>query len=674
MGSARQAMTTDWTTSRNDDRQRVLDATDIVALIGEHLAIHARGREYVAICPFHDDHKPSMTVVPHKQIFHCFSCGAGGNAYDFMMRYHGMDFRETIQRPADRAGITLTPFKPQSGPNSGPNSDNAEDDQTVEDNFATRNNIARANAFALSFFRSIFAHPEHGLTARQAVNKRRFDEETIEAFQLGAAPDRWDGLLLTINKQGLNPDHFLAAGLLKRRDNGDLYDALRNRIVFPILDQIGRPIAFGARRINEKDEPKYLNSPENALFDKSATLFALDKAARPIQSERRAIIVEGYTDAIACHQAGVGNAVATLGTALTSKHAVALQRLCDRVVLLFDADAAGLKAADRGVEVFFSSNVDVHIAVLPDGSDPADLLESDKGLEQFNATIDNAEDAMAYRFRRLSEQLAKEGVSARSKVVQRDIERLVELGLGAVQPIRRRLIIRNYAALVGVDEPIIIETIAKAQAASDRRGFVRANPDAQSGGESTESSAPARLSQYEHALGCLLTDPTLIHGLSADDRRLITPDAAPTPETRSIAQIIEHRASLENVGALGAALDLIEDPAIRALAIRAAAAAEKETEHNRDKLGEHLTDSLLQWRRREIRARAGSTSAAAGPSMPDPGQSTDTGISTDQNATEQSAATATDDNTDFAALIEAQRKLHQSTGGDPLVRPRPISP
>lgn len=660
-------MATDRSASRNDDRQRVLDATDIVALIGEHLALHAKGREYVAVCPFHDDHKPSMSVVPQKQIFHCFSCGAGGNAYDFMMRFHGMDFRETIRQLADRAGITLTPFKPQQG-------DNATDQPTTDAN-TSRDDIARANAFALGFFRTILAQQEHGLAARQAIAKRGITDEVIESFQLGAAPDRWDGLLLTIGVQRLNTDHFVAAGLLKRRDDGGLYDALRNRIVFPILDQIGRPIAFGARRIDENDEPKYLNSPETTLFDKSATLFALDKAARPIQSERRAIIVEGYTDAIACHQAGVHNAVATLGTALTGKHAVVLGRLCDRVVLLFDADAAGLKAADRGVEVFFASNVDVQIAVLPAGSDPADLLGSENGRQRFDETIASAEDALAFRFRRLSEQLEGVGVSARAKTVERDIERLVELGLATVAPIRRRLIIRNYANLVGIDEQLVIDTIAAAQARRQRRGFVSANSaSADEPDNRAESAGMIKLGAYEHALGCLLCDPTLIHSVSTENHHLLAPDAAPTGATRLIAQLIERRALLEDSGALGAALDQIEDPIARALATRAALTAEQSCGHNRDNLRKHLLDCLLQWRRRENRAAAGSTSAQRPPSMPDPGGATAPGDSTDRTATEHRAATATDDNNSLAERIEARRKLHQSTGGDPLALPRPVSP
>jgi len=651
-------MATNRFASRNDDRQRVLDATDIVALIGEHLSLHAKGREYVALCPFHDDHKPSMTVSPQKQIFKCFSCGAGGNAFDFMMRYHGMDFRETLQRLADHAGVALTPFKPDPG---APRAD---------DGAPTRDDIARANEFALEFFRSILRHPEHGRPARDAVAGRDFTDETIDEFRIGAAPNRWDGLLLTVRKHGLSEEHFLATGLLKRSDEGKLYDALRNRVIFPILDQVGRPIAFGARRINEDDEPKYLNSPETALFDKSSTLFGLGLAARAIQSKRRAIVVEGYTDAIACRQAGVHNAVATLGTALTARHANALQRLCDRVTLLFDADDAGLKAADRGVEVFFASSVDVQIAVLPDGADPADLLSTEDGRERFDEIIERAEDALAFRFRRLGDQLRAAGVSARAKAVERDVERLVELGLGAVAPIRRRLIIRNYADLIGVEEGLVIQAIERAIDARRRRETL-AEPK-----PGDTRSAP--LGPFEHALGCLLADPTLIHNLAHDDLALLDPDAAPDDHAAAIARAVHERAAQPDPGALSGAIDAIEDPQTRALAACAALEAERVTDHDRDRLREHLLDCLRQWRRRAGRVKnhadIRSTSAGPGHSIPDPDRGTGDEGTDEQTATEHDAANASDDIHRLGELIEARRKIHHSTGGDPLTLPRPIAP
>ncbi|MEO1130841.1 MAG: DNA primase, partial [Planctomycetota bacterium] len=275
-----------------NDRDNVLESTDIAGLIGEHLALRARGREYIGLCPFHDDHKPSMYVVPHKQIFHCFSCGAGGNAIDFVMKYHGMDFREALRFLADRAGIELTPWKGGGGTAS---------EESAQESGVDRDALAQANAFALSFFRSVLRHAEHGRSARELIAKRGISDEMVETFQIGAAPDRWDGLAQTIQSKGLDAEPFVAAGLLKRRETaGGVYDAFRNRLIFPILDQGGRAIAFGGRRLNDEEEPKYLNSSENALFHKSKSLFGLRQGVRAMQGERTAIVTEGYTDVISC--------------------------------------------------------------------------------------------------------------------------------------------------------------------------------------------------------------------------------------------------------------------------------------------------------------------------------------------------------------------------------------
>jgi len=270
---------------QNDDRQRVLDATDIVALIGEVCDLKPAGREFKCLCPFHDDHNPSMYVVPSKQIYHCFVCGAGGNAIDFVMNYHNLGFRDALQMLADRAGIELTPWKPGSGKADSRASG------------ASRDALAQAHAFAQGFFRAIFAHPEHGRQAREAAAKRGLTDEMIERFQVGAAPDRFDGLLKTIRSKEQDEAVFADGGLLPTKDSGHRYDTFRNRLMFPILDQLGRPIAFGGRILDPEDTPKYLNSPEHGLFDKSSTLFGIHQAFKPIRESRHAIVTEGYP----CH-------------------------------------------------------------------------------------------------------------------------------------------------------------------------------------------------------------------------------------------------------------------------------------------------------------------------------------------------------------------------------------
>ena len=344
-----------------NELEQVRAASDIAEVVGEHVSLKPKGREFVGLCPFHDDRRPSMAVVPSKQIFKCFACGAGGDVFGFVMRYHGMDFPEALKYLAERAGIELRPRRADRGAAAPAGSP-----------VYSKRDIVDANAAAAAFFRAIFEHESHGAAAREAAERRGFDAETIEAFGIGASPDRWDGLVQWIASKGLDESLFIEAGLLKKRDNGGCYDAMRNRLIFPIRDQIGRAIAFGGRRINDEDEPKYLNSPESALFSKSTALFGIDRAARAIQAERTAVVVEGYTDVIACHRAGVCNVVGTLGTALTTGHAVVLRRLCERVVLLFDGDEAGRRAADRAMEVLFAEDIDIQVARLDEATDAKD--------------------------------------------------------------------------------------------------------------------------------------------------------------------------------------------------------------------------------------------------------------------------------------------------------------
>jgi DNA primase len=238
---------------------------------------------------------------------------------------------------------------------------------------------------------------------------------------------------------------------------------------FPIQDQTGRVIAFGGRKINEEDEPKYLNSPETRLFDKSKTLYGLNHASRTIQLEKTAIITEGYTDVIACHQGGFTNAVATLGTALTREHATVLRRLCDTIVLLFDGDEAGQRAADRAVEVFFAESIDVKICTLKaytDAKDPDELLKREDGAEVFRKALAGATDLLDYRFARLRARLAGTGLSALAKGIDEEVARYADLGLRDVPPVRQALIVRRLAQLTGVDESAIRRSIPAGRSAA----------------------------------------------------------------------------------------------------------------------------------------------------------------------------------------------------------------
>lgn len=527
----------------NDDVRRVKDACDIVRIVGEHVALKPKGREFVGLCPFHADSSPSMTVVPTKQIFHCFACGTGGDVLGFVQKYLKMEFREALEYLAERSGVTLTPRTPQRAPSQG-------DDANAP---TSRADLLKACAFAQSFFQGILRHQEHGGEARRILAKRGVSDEMVSTFAIGASPDRWDGLFKTIASKNLPLRPFADAGLLKPRDDGSAYDALRHRIIFPIQDAAGRVIAFGGRRIRDEDDPKYLNSPETRLFSKSATLYALAQASRTIQATGTAIITEGYMDAIACHQGGFANAVATLGTSLTREHATILRRLCHTVVLLFDGDQAGQRAADRAAEIFFAETIDVKIATLAgftDAKDPDELLKRPGGGDVFKQVIERATDLLEYRFARLRDRIAGQGGAAMARAIDEELARLVELGLSRVAPVRQRLIIKRLAQLAGVDETTVLRAVPVGRSGPARVYESRTDT---SGDHEASEEARAQVAQLtrrpldprEHLMACVLCEGELYSTLDAAGRELIADVSFQFDALRAVARAIESVAERE---------------------------------------------------------------------------------------------------------------------------------
>lgn len=573
----------------NDDKERVRDAADIVRVIGEVVALKARGREYIGLCPFHDDHKPSMNVVPHKGIFKCFSCGAAGDVFGFVQRFHKMEFREALEFLAERFNVQLTP------------AGNAQSDAAPG---TSRQDLLRACSAASDFFRVLLRHPEHGRAARDVIERRGISPEMVEQFGLGASPDRWDGLLLAIRGKRLDQRAFAEAGLLKSRAEGGMYDSFRHRVMFPICDAGGRVVAFGARKIRDEDEPKYLNSPETRLFRKSAMLYALHLASRPMQRERTAIITEGYTDTIACHQAGFANAVATLGTALTREHAAVLRRLCDTVVLVFDGDEAGQKASDRAVEVFFAEPLDVRICTLntvTDAKDPDELLKRPGGAEIFRKALVASTDLLEYRFQRVRSRLAGSGTAAITKAVDEEITRLAALGLAELPPIRQALIVRRLAQIAGVDESVIRATLPAGRGGRGRPVEAPAQ----------ETTAPGeRATPREHLLGCILCDGSLLASLNPEQaRRLVSPEKFDAPASKGIAGQIQKLAAEGRTPDLNCVLNEWDDLAGCEVAVQLQQLVEAQTDHHSDRLHQHWAQCLRTVELDEARAEANQSGA-----------------------------------------------------------------
>ncbi|MCC7204557.1 MAG: DNA primase [Phycisphaeraceae bacterium] len=540
----------------DDPKRLVQQATDLVALIGEHIALKAKGREMVGLCPFHDDHSPSMQVSPAKQIYKCFSCGAGGDAFSFVMNYHKMTFPEALKYLAERAGIKLSDYRPAGG-GFGVASGGASGG-------VDRQKLAEVNERAMKFYRSMLEHPEFGREARAYVAKRGISDEMAEAFGLGYAPDRWDALAVKAAERGLAMGDMQAAGLVQpRQQGGGHYDRFRHRLMFPILDSLGRAIAFGGRKMREEDEPKYLNSPETPLFNKSATLYGLHRAKKPIIDAKTAVIVEGYTDVIACHQAGVCNVVATLGTALTREHLRELRRFAEKVVLIFDADAAGQKAADRAVEIFLGQEIDVAVAVLPTGPggakmDPAELFGLAEGRELWRKAMEEAVDALTYQFERFRQQFqGAETLTGRQKLAEGYLQNLARLGWSGITPIRRGMIVQLVAKLLGMGEQDVAGALTR-YAAAQPRAMAYGAPGETSGGAGASGGAQhnmisdidrpldertiRRLQTAERQMiGCLLRQPELFHAPLWDGRALdeaLTPGDMVTSAGRQLYQTL----------------------------------------------------------------------------------------------------------------------------------------
>lgn len=361
--------------------QAIRDRVDLVELVGRFVALKPAGRNHKGLCPFHDEKTPSFNVNADRQIFHCFGCGTGGNAFTFLMRHENLTFPEAARELGRTVGVEV---REDGGPEAG-----------------LSERLGQANDAAQAFFREELASPR-GAAARRYLAERGLDAQTLDAFGIGFAPERWDGLVEGLRRARIPADLAARAGLLAERESGGHYDRLRGRVTFPIRDARGRVLGFGGRALGRDQEPKYLNSPETPLYRKREVLFGFPGALEPMRRAGRAVVVEGYFDVVALHRAGLGETVATCGTALTEDHARGLRRRTREVVLLFDGDEAGRRAVRGALEVLLPAGLRVRTAVLPDGHDP-DTWLAQEGPEALVRLVDEARPALEVAIARACE-------------------------------------------------------------------------------------------------------------------------------------------------------------------------------------------------------------------------------------------------------------------------------
>ena len=380
--------------------------TDIIEVISEYVSLQRKGNNYWGICPFHSEKTPSFSVSAEKQMFYCFGCNSGGNAFSFVMKKENWSFVESVQNFASRYGVAL-PEKSLSP-------------QEREEN-RLRRRWEEIHEWATSYYQDILVRLPEGEPGRVYFAKREVDLDTINRFRLGYAPDRWDGLITYMQERGVQPHELVGTGLaLEKVTSGKVsryYDRFRNRVLFSILDRRYHTIAFGGRVLDDS-LPKYLNSPESTFYNKGHHLYGMHRAHQGIREEGYALLVEGYMDVIALQNAGFPNAVASLGTALTRNQATLLKRYAQRVVLLYDSDEAGVQAALRGGEILCDVGIRVDVLTLSGAKDPDEFLKS-YGLEEFKRSLSRALTYVEFKYRTFVQNKSPQTIPEKAEIVMK---------------------------------------------------------------------------------------------------------------------------------------------------------------------------------------------------------------------------------------------------------------
>lgn len=426
---------------------QIRDANDVVDVISEYVPLKKRGKNFVGLCPFHSEKQPSFTVTPDKQIFYCFGCGEGGNVISFLMKYEKLSFPEAVKVLAKRASIPL-PEK----------SFDAKRAKQLD-------RLYYANDTANEYFHKNLYREKPGKRARQYLKKRGFDSDTQKLFSLGFAPMEWEGLINYARTKGMEPETLNQAGLAApRTEAAGYYDRFRNRITFPVFNLSGKIVGFGGRVLDDKDEPKYLNSPETPIYHKGKILYGLNLAKDGIRQKGSAILVEGNVDVISLHQAGIKNVVSPCGTAFTQNQARLLSRYAEKIFLFFDADSAGQSATFRSVDLLFSQGLEVFVVSLKQGEDPDSFVRK-FGPDAVKAEIQKAKSFIDFKYESLGRDFDELSMKEQEKV----IFDLAETAGKITDEIRRNLFIKKIAQTLKIDEKPVRRLVDRKTSSSVRR-------------------------------------------------------------------------------------------------------------------------------------------------------------------------------------------------------------
>jgi DNA primase len=464
-----------------DTIDRVRTAADMVEIVSAHTELKRAGARYQGLCPFHDERSPSFSVHAEEKLYHCFGCGVGGDLFDFVCEKEGIDFPQAVELLAERYGVEVKRDK---------------EDPEAEKRRKERDRLQQLLERSASFYAATYRDSEEAAKSREYLASRGLEAGALESFGVGFAPSAWDTLIVRAQRAGFSPQEMATVGLAQKGKNGGMYDRFRSRIMFPIRDARGRVVGFGARATREDQKPKYLNTAETSFFRKSEILYGIDLARPAMAKAGRAILVEGYTDVIALHQAGLTETVGIMGTAMTEHQIARLSATVDTVVLALDADAAGQKAMLRAQEVAAGRKVTILVVAMPAGEDPAEIATAPGGPDRFREMLDAAVVLPEFHLSLILDSV--DPASPRSR--DDGLTGAVPVILGVEPGALRNELIRRTADGLGIEPSVVVSRLEKGP---DPGGSTSLSQPAESVAEAAPLAAPV-LSKRERRERSLL--------------------------------------------------------------------------------------------------------------------------------------------------------------------------
>jgi DNA primase len=437
----------------NESLERVKAAADIVEVISAHTDLRRQGARYTGLCPFHEERTPSFSVEPTEKLYHCFGCGVGGDVIKFVEEKEGLGFAEAVEVLADRYGVEL---------------EREQEDPRAEAKRQRRRRLEQLLERSAAFYSNFLWESEEAGKARDYLAGRGLREEVLRAFGVGYAPSAWDKILVRGQQAGFSVEELRAVGLAQRGRSGGDYDRFRERIMFPIRDRRGRVLGFGGRAMRSDQGAKYVNTAETDFFHKSQILYGVDVAKAAIAKAGRAVVVEGYTDVLALHQAGIEEAVGVMGTAITPDQVAALSGMVDEVVLALDADSAGQEAMLRAQRVAAGRRMRLRVAAMPAGEDPAEMMAAEGGPERFRELLDSAEELTAFQVRLVLERTDVADPVARDQALTNELIPILA-GMDDSQEALRDELERRVADRLEIDPPRLAARVIAGTPASGGR-------------------------------------------------------------------------------------------------------------------------------------------------------------------------------------------------------------